>query len=404
MSSGAYISVSNYYQTLGLVLEDFETGNFSKFLWVQGGNTPWTIINSNVYEGSYSAKSGTIGNSKTSTLSIAINVSISDTVSFFKKVSCEDDPATTPAYDYLEFLIDNTSMGRWDGETAWSRSAFPVSAGLHTLKWVYKKDSYQSAGSDCAWLDYIKFPTGIVNKTLLSCSLTANDDTICENTSVQLTSNVNGGLGGNIYNWTVNPTGEILSGSNPFVNPSVTSTYTLTVTDINNSNSISSYTIYVLPAPLPPVITQSGNQLISNISSNIQWFNENGSIIGANNTTYIPLQTGNYYAKTFNSDSCFSVASNIINVTYVGIPTENPKVINVFPNPFKKELTIEIKNSENAYIEIFNSIGQQVEEQIISNSKDNKIIISISTIEKGVYFLHYKSENNNFTQKIIKIE
>ena len=81
-----------------------------------------------------------------------MNVSNADTLSFYYKTSSES------GWDYLKFYIDNTSVGQWSGEVAWTKAAFPVTAGNHTFKWEYMKDGSQASGSDCAWLDYILFP------------------------------------------------------------------------------------------------------------------------------------------------------------------------------------------------------------------------------------------------------
>jgi hypothetical protein len=88
---------------------------------------------------------------------IDINVLADDTIRFFRKVSCEDDPYNDN-YDYLAFYIDDQEMDRWDGEVPWGEVAYPVTAGEHTLKWEYYKDFYVSSGYDCAWVDYILFP------------------------------------------------------------------------------------------------------------------------------------------------------------------------------------------------------------------------------------------------------
>jgi len=48
--------------------------------------------------------------------------------------------------------------GQWAGNVAWSNQSYPVTAGLHELKWTYEKDSYQTNGSDCAWIDLITLP------------------------------------------------------------------------------------------------------------------------------------------------------------------------------------------------------------------------------------------------------
>lgn len=151
LTAGSYTDQNTFYLTIGLVDEDWETGDFTKFDWVQGAH-PWVITGTLPYEGTYSAKSGTITDQQISDLSITFNVLANDSISFYGKVSSEQD------YDYLKFFIDGVEKGSWSGEMAWTRIVFPVTAGSHTFKWTYEKDQSVSDGSDCAWTDYILFP------------------------------------------------------------------------------------------------------------------------------------------------------------------------------------------------------------------------------------------------------
>lgn len=152
LTAGLYSVQKIIYTMIGLVDEDWETGTFTKFQWVQGGNAPWTISNVDPYEGVDCAKSGTIADMQTSELQITFNALTNDSISFYKKVSSED------TYDFLKFYIDASEQGEWSGEVPWSRNVYPVTTGNHTFKWVYEKDYMESAGSDCAWIDYIIFP------------------------------------------------------------------------------------------------------------------------------------------------------------------------------------------------------------------------------------------------------
>ena len=129
----------------------FETGAFEA-QWTFGGNAPWTISTVSPYDGLYCSKSGTIGNSQSTDMSIQLNLTSSGIVSFFRKVSSES------GYDYLKFYIDNVQQGLWSGTVAWSEVSFSVSAGLHNFRWSYTKDASAVGGSDCAWVDYIIFP------------------------------------------------------------------------------------------------------------------------------------------------------------------------------------------------------------------------------------------------------
>lgn len=138
---------------IGPVKETFETGDFSAFAWETLGGASWYIDNSTSNTGSYSARSGAIGNTHLTTLQVSIDVSEDGVISFYKKVCTEANK------DKITFYIDNTAKGEWSGEVDWSRETFPVSAGTHKFKWIYMKDGSGSYGDDCCWIDDIQFPS-----------------------------------------------------------------------------------------------------------------------------------------------------------------------------------------------------------------------------------------------------
>ena len=147
--------------TLGLLIEDFESGSFTSFDWIQGGDAEWTI-DSDSYSGNYSAKSGTISHNQTSELSIELNILYEGETSFWAKASSEQS-GTGNIYDYLEFYIDDEAAElNIGGELDWTEYTVDIPVGEHSLRWVYQKDGAQSSGQDCAWLDRIVFPTGSI--------------------------------------------------------------------------------------------------------------------------------------------------------------------------------------------------------------------------------------------------
>ena len=147
--------------TLGLLIEDFESGSFTSFDWIQGGDAEWTI-DSVSYSGNYSAKSGTISHNQTSELSIELNILNEGQTSFWAKTSSEQS-GTGNIYDYLEFYIDDEAADlNIGGELDWTEYTVDIPVGEHSLRWVYQKDGAQSLGQDCAWLDRIVFPTGSI--------------------------------------------------------------------------------------------------------------------------------------------------------------------------------------------------------------------------------------------------
>ncbi|MBS3766846.1 MAG: hypothetical protein KGY75_01805, partial [Candidatus Cloacimonetes bacterium] len=148
---GEYSVQHTYYKLIGLVIEGFETGDFTDFDWQFGGDAGWQISSGDAYEGDYCAQSEDIGNSQNAEMSVNLNV-FDGEISFYRRVSSESN------YDYLQFYIDDELKGEWSGILDWTEVSFDVSAGNHTFKWVYDKDYYVSSGQDCAWIDYITFP------------------------------------------------------------------------------------------------------------------------------------------------------------------------------------------------------------------------------------------------------
>lgn len=156
--AGLYQATASFAPTVGSMVEDFESGTFTQYPWMMGGNQPWTISSSGAWEGSYCAASGSIGNSSASVMEIEMNVLMYDSISFYRKVSSED------GYDFLTFSIDGSALGQWSGNEPWTRVAYPVTPGQRTFRWAYEKDFWVSSGSDKAWVDYVVFPAvaGIV--------------------------------------------------------------------------------------------------------------------------------------------------------------------------------------------------------------------------------------------------
>jgi hypothetical protein len=168
LTAGSYSCTKSLAKKVGLTVEDWESGDFTSYAWQQGGILPWVVNNSNFYEGTYAAHSGAISDEQTSVLSITVQVTANDSLSFFKKVSCEPGEyfgSNYYWYDNLEFFINNTSKGKWDGEDDWSQESYAITAGSHTLKWVYTKDQSVSAGEDRAYIDFIEFPSSSGSST-----------------------------------------------------------------------------------------------------------------------------------------------------------------------------------------------------------------------------------------------
>ena len=130
--------------------EDFEDDVMSDF-WSFEGNKNWTLAD-NGNGGGKCAKSGSIGHNQHSTLVVEHEFNQGASVQFDRKVSTELD------FDYFEFYIDTERKARWSGELDWETTGyFAIPEGTHTVKWKFIKDGGAVGGSDCVWLDNVKF-------------------------------------------------------------------------------------------------------------------------------------------------------------------------------------------------------------------------------------------------------
>lgn len=169
-TAGLFNMETTFGTKIGAIVEDFETGDFSKFEWAFAGSQDWEI-SSDAYEGDWAAVSGDISDNQTSEIKLTYEVGSNDSIAFYRKVSSES------SYDFLEFYIDNELMDEWAGELSWERFAYPVEEGEHTFRWVYDKDQSVSSGSDAAWIDYIELPVG---PDLALSAFAGDDEEICE--------------------------------------------------------------------------------------------------------------------------------------------------------------------------------------------------------------------------------
>jgi hypothetical protein len=121
-----------------------------------GATTGWHVSNDvGAYEGAFSLKSDEIDDGQTAELQMSGTFAAGSVV-FYVKVSTE------AGFDTLQFFVDGVPQTTWSGNatTTWQASpSYSLTAGVHTLKWVYAKDASVSVGSDAVWLDGLRTPT-----------------------------------------------------------------------------------------------------------------------------------------------------------------------------------------------------------------------------------------------------
>jgi hypothetical protein len=399
VTSGVYTANSMLSMNIGIMIEDFESGDFTSYGWEFGGNANWVINQQNPYQGGYSAKSGTITHNQTSALHITADVTAADVISFYYKVSSETN------YDYLRFFIDNQMKNEWSGEIGWTQATYPVTAGTHTFKWEYSKDVSVNSGSDAGWVDYIVFPP-FAGASPLGVFISATPQAVCQGESSQLNAFAFGGSGAYSYVWT--PTTGLNNPNiyNPVATPDVTTTYAVVVND-GNSTVTNTITVTVNPTPPTPIVMQQGSILLSTAASGNQWYNNAGLIPGATYQTYEPTATDDYYVIVTNGFGCVSEPSNVYHYVYTGVvDIADGKSFSIYPNPFKESFTLDysVKSVTDVSIAIYDTYGQLItnlQKQVKMNTGNHRLTYDASRLLPGVYYCKIETADYTVVQRII---
>lgn len=362
-----YHKNKTYNLLIGSASEDFETGDFSKFTWENSSNYPWQITNAEKHAGTYSARSKqNLGNSKTSKLEITMNVLEDDQISYFRKVSSENN------YDYFRFSIDDDEKESLCGEVSWGQASFPVEAGIHTFTFEYEKDYSQSSGQDCAWIDDIIFPINgePVDVDIQPLSIVGVE---FENTQA-----------GNIVTNGDQPTIKVIfENEGTAVISNVNATLSSTESGINIGNTGSSCTrSFASVAAGEEKTAEFPISLPATISSNHN-IDFTFTLTGGNNTISFPL-----------------ALQYVINNMPCSISEQNGVTTNIYPNPTDGICNI-VCDQNMKQIELFDMNGRQI--QSISGINGNNYQLNISNLTTSIYFVRIITDNNAvLTQKIIK--
>lgn len=424
LTMGSFFKDKVYAVKISALIEDFESGNFTKFNWQFSGNLPWEVSNVYPYQGFYSARSGAITASQTSELKLSYEVMTADSIIFIRKVSSE------PA-DKLQFYVGTQLMGEWSGASeGWRRTAFYITPGYKTFKWVYTKNASIDAGTDKGYLDNIVLPPAIC-LTLWA----GPDKAICSGDQFQLQESY--GTGFSTINWTSSGTGTFndntqlqpvyTPGEEDITNKSVLLTLTLEDSYGNIVSDDMVLTIDNVPEAPPTAegpdyidlyITTSSEYSttgLPNISEYV-WYlepTEAGTIQSIGSTSAVswnPDYLGMAYITVSAINQCGEgLVSEAFQVTVdntVGLP-ENGNDMNslsIFPNPGDGNYQVMINSAKpgSVSILIYDLLGNRVYENAIQVDGPTQNSLNLSGLSKGVYFLKVEGDGISMSRKITK--
>lgn len=357
---GDFVVNQTIYLVVGRAMEDFETGDFTAYPWVNSSNA-WTVVNSNVYAGTYSAKSKTgLANNQTSSLQITLNALSEGNITFQRRVSSE------AGYDFFRFYIDGVKKEEISGTSSqWGSTSFPVSAGSHVYKFEYSKDMSQATGSDCAWIDNIVFPpSGAVAQEDIARLVVNNHDVVINSIAVSAI---------------------------PYETPAQITFY------FTNPSSITAQNITArLTSDHSSIQINDGIQTLA-VPNMLQ--NDNQSIT-------FPVRSISRNPISANVNFVFSLLYAGLEVDYPfsahfeGIPQGINEIDEiqcvVFPIPAQDVLHIQTENGMHS-VSIYDMNGKLL--RVISPNSDNLATINVASLTSGIYFVKVVDVNQKVAVK-----
>ena len=148
------------------------------------GNQPWRIDTTTAHTGTSALRSGTIGNSQTSTATLTVNLRAAAQLRFWVKAStesCCDELSLS-----LNGVVDPTT---WAGTVNWTEVVRNLPAGPSTLAFTYTKDSNTVAGTDTVSIDDLT----IGSETTDACTTDACGEAIFNGTDCLVCAPVSDG-------------------------------------------------------------------------------------------------------------------------------------------------------------------------------------------------------------------
>ena len=122
--------------------------DIEELTFTTGGDGQWFAQTTEYNYDGDAAQSGDIGDDEETWLETTVEGT--GTVRFDRKVSSDGS-------DSLSFEVDGHYQAGWTAG-GWDEYVHQITTGgTHTLRWTYMKDSSGSGGSDCAWVDHVRW-------------------------------------------------------------------------------------------------------------------------------------------------------------------------------------------------------------------------------------------------------
>ncbi len=357
----------------------------STYTWSSGGTTSVTVVSPTIATTYTVNAQSAAGCNGSATIAIAVNANPTVTLALNSgTILCNGSVTSATA----------TASGGSGFTYSWTPAGGTNSVAVGLTAGIYTVTATNACGNNSIKTINISQPTPII------VSVISNSPSICAGNSSTLTSIASGGTPIYTYSWS---SGSVFN--TEVVSPTVTTVYTVTVSDANGCPKSNTIAVVV---NTPSVTAVSSTSLIcvgqsatltANGASTYTW--STGSSLGSIVVT--PTITTNYTVVGTNTMGCTGTVVVTQSVSTCSGLTELAlsRGLSVYPNPTSGNFVISLNTiSPNTKVEVFNSIGELIYTESLTK-KDTSV--DIKNLANGVYTLKI-TENNvliNHT-KIIK--
>lgn len=249
-----------------------------------------------------------------------------------------------------------------------------------------------------------------INVFALPIANAGSNDSICKGDSINMNAS-----GGNHYLWVPSVGLSDTSINNPLAFPSISTTYTVTVSNVIGCSSTDAVNIKVLP--LPDISCLGNDTIVCVIAASMPtvtlscpgfvqylWTSSTGgsssldSVVIDNSGLTLGLGIKTVTLKVTDNKGCTNIDS--IHLSFINCESVeefgNENNLIVYPNPSSGKFNVVIPKSIEE-IKIYNSIGQILES--IKPESENNLVFDV--VQNGVYFIQIITKRKTITKKLI---
>jgi hypothetical protein len=250
----------------------------------------------------------------------------------------------------------------------------------------------------------------------LNTNPVATPDWICRGDTTQLHASAGGGnVGFYQYTWSSDPPGFSSNDPEPLVNPTVNTTYMISVFDgFNTTLGNTLVSIYAEPyihlGPPDSTVCIYDTVRIDAGNPGAEYLWSNGAVtktIKVQATGIVP-ETQTYVVKVTNEHGCFSTSSINISFSFNACTGINDRLesryLKIYPNPSSGLFTIEnTDQKEDIQVIVTNVIGKQLKTFTLRKNESGQTTetLDLTNYPKGVYMIRFECNSQLWTEKLV---